>query len=280
MKTILALAWSPEETAVFDTAGRLAAALEAHVVGLAPPSYRAVSIAWADVGMGGPFDMPAGEDEEERNRLAALRSAFLERMKAAGVVNEGAAAALPSAAWQDQTEPAPFAVGMAGRVHSLIVVPQPGPPPRMPESLFEGALFESGRPVLLVPAATTGPVGERIAIAWNASTESARCVAFAMPLLRRAKAIEVISVEGAMVQGPSGEELAVALRREGLPVTARHVPAGSKPAGQTLAEAGQKWGADMMVKGAYTQSRLRQMIFGGVTRHLILASPIPVFFCA
>ena len=81
-----------------------------------------------------------------------------------------------------------------------------------------------------------------------------------------------------MVEGPSAAEQAATLKRHGLPVTARHCPAGSKPAGQTIVEEAQKARADLIIKGAYTQSRLRQLIFGGVTRHLILASPLPVLF--
>jgi len=158
------------------------------------------------------------------------------------------------------------------------VLPQPGPLPRMPESIFESALFDSGRPILIVPPGRHGPIGRKIVIAWNSSTETARGVALAMPYLRRAEAIEVLSIEGATVPGPTSTELADALRLHGLPVTARHVDPGSRSIGVTLVEEARAWGADMIVKGAYTQSRLRQLIFGGLTRHLITASTVPVMF--
>ena len=81
-----------------------------------------------------------------------------------------------------------------------------------------------------------------------------------------------------MVPGPSSAEIAESLRSHGLNVTSQHVKPGAKTAGQTIIDRAQGLGADLIVKGAYTQSRLRQMIFGGVTRDLILTSPLPVLF--
>jgi nucleotide-binding universal stress UspA family protein len=278
MNTILALAWSGDDLSAFEVAANLAHDMSSHVIGLEPPSYRAVSVAWADVGMGGPFDMPMADDEEDRKRVDTLRDGFFRAMDAAGVPRAASAEAQDGALWRELKQAAPLEIGSVGRASELIIVPQPGGPAKVPESLFEGALFESGRPVLMVPAGKHATVGKHMVIAWNASTETARCVAMAMPLFRRAESIEVISVDGAMVDGPSGAELAVSLRRRGLKVTARHLPAGNKAPGPTIVEAAQATGADMIVKGAYTQSRLRQMIFGGLTRHLILSSPIPVLF--
>jgi nucleotide-binding universal stress UspA family protein len=148
----------------------------------------------------------------------------------------------------------------------------------MPESVFETALFDSGRPVLVVPPGFSGMVGKRILFAWNGSTESARAISLAMPVLSGAETIEVLSVEGAMVPGPTSLEIADSLRSHGLNVTGQHVKPGSRTAGQTIVDRAQALGADLIVKGAYTQSRLRQMIFGGVTRDLILSSPLPVLF--
>ena len=150
--------------------------------------------------------------------------------------------------------------------------------PKMPESVFETALFDSGRPVLVVPQGFSGMVGKRILFAWNGSTESARAISLAMPVLSGAESIDVLSVDGAMVPGPSSAEIAESLRSHGLNVTSQHVKPGSRTAGQTIVDTAIAGGADLIVKGAYTQSRLRQMIFGGMTRHLILSSPLPVLF--
>jgi len=165
-----------------------------------------------------------------------------------------------------------------GRAFDMIVMPQPGALPKMPESVFETALFDSGRPVLVVPAGFAGMVGRKILFAWNGSTESARAISLAMPFLRKAEEIQVVSVEGSFVPGPAAVEIAQLLARHGLKATGEHIKPGGKTVGQALVERAHTLGADMIVKGAYTQSRLRQMIFGGVTRHLILNSPLPVLF--
>ena len=119
---------------------------------------------------------------------------------------------------------------------------------------------------------------KRILFAWNGSTESARAISLAMPVLAGAESIDVLSVDGAMVPGPTSAEIAESLRSHGLNVTSQHVKPGSRTAGQTIVDTAIAGGADLIVKGAYTQSRLRQMIFGGMTRHLILNSPLPVLF--
>lgn len=266
MKSILTMAWTAEDPAAFDLAAKLARSFGARLVGLEPPSYGVMSMAWADAGMGAPIGGGLAEDAEERQRVSAVRQAFEQR--AAGLASE----------WRSSEDSGPTAIGTIGRAYDLIVMPQPGALPRMPESVFETALFDSGRPVLVVPQGFSGMVGKRILFAWNGSTESARAISLAMPVLAGAESIDVLSVDGAMVPGPSSSEIAESLRSHGLNVTSQHVKPGSRTAGQTIVDTAVAGGADLIVKGAYTQSRLRQMIFGGMTRHLILNSPLPVLF--
>jgi nucleotide-binding universal stress UspA family protein len=266
MKSILTMAWTAEDPAAFELAARLAKGFGARLVGLEPPSYGVMSMAWADAGMGAPIGGGLAEDAEERQRVAAVKQAFDAR--AMGLTSE----------WRAADDSGPTAIGIIGRAYDLIVMPQPGALPKMPESVFETALFDSGRPVLVVPPRFTGMVGKKILFAWNGSTESARAISLAMPVMSRAEAIDVLSVDGAMVPGPSSAEIADSLRSHGLNVTSQHVKPGTRSAGQTIVDTAIAGGCDLIVKGAYTQSRLRQMIFGGMTRHLIMQSPLPVLF--
>ena len=266
MKSILTMAWTAEDPSSFDLAAKIARKFGARLIGLEPPSYGVMSMAWADAGMGAPTGGGLAEDAEERQRVAAVKQAFDQR--ASGLTSE----------WRTADDSGPTAIGTIGRAYDLIVLPQPGALPKMPESVFETALFDSGRPILVVPPGATDMVGKRILFAWNGSTESARAISLAMPVMAGAEAIEVLSVEGAMVPGPTSAEIAESLRSHGLNVTSQHVKPGAKSAGQTIIDRAQSLGADLIVKGAYTQSRLRQMIFGGVTRDLILSSPLPVLF--
>ncbi len=266
MKSILTMAWTAEDPSAFDLAAKLARSFESRLVGLEPPSYGVMSMAWADAGMGAPIGGGLAEDAEERQRVAAVKQAFESR--AAGL----------SAEWRGADDSGPTAIGIIGRAYDLIVMPQPGALPKMPESVFETALFDSGRPVLVVPPRFSGMVGQKVLFAWNGSTESARAISLAMPVMARAESIDVLSVDGAMVPGPSSAEIADSLRSHGLNVTSQHIKPGTRTAGQTIVDTAIAGGCDLIVKGAYTQSRLRQMIFGGMTRHLILHSPLPVLF--
>jgi nucleotide-binding universal stress UspA family protein len=260
------MAWTAEDPSAFELAARLAKSFGAKLVGLEPPSYGVMSMAWADAGMGAPIGGGLAEDAEERQRVAAVKQAF--ETRAAGLTAE----------WRAADDSGPTAIGIIGRAYDLIVMPQPGALPKMPESVFETALFDSGRPVLVVPPRFAGMVGKKVLFAWNGSTESARAISLAMPVMSRAEAIDVLSVDGAMVPGPSSAEIADSLRSHGLNVTSQHVKPGTRTAGQTIIDTAIAGGCDLIVKGAYTQSRLRQMIFGGMTRHLILHSPMPVLF--
>jgi nucleotide-binding universal stress UspA family protein len=260
------MAWTAEDPSAFELAAKLARSFDSRLVGLEPPSYGVMSMAWADAGMGAPIGGGLAEDAEERQRVAAVKQGF--EQSARGLTSE----------WRSAEDSGPTAIGIIGRAYDLIVMPQPGPLPKMPESVFETALFDSGRPVLVVPPGFRGTVGKKILFAWNGSTESARAISLAMPVLSRAEAIDVLSVDGAMVPGPSSSEIAQSLGRHGLKVTSQHVKPGSRSAGQTIVDTAIAGSCDLIVKGAYTQSRLRQMIFGGMTRHLILHSPLPVLF--
>jgi nucleotide-binding universal stress UspA family protein len=265
MKSILTMAWTAEDPSAFELAARLAQTFGAKLVGLEPPSYGVMSMAWADAGMGAPIGGGLAEDAEERQRVAAVKQAF--EARAAGLTAE----------WRAADDSGPTAIGIIGRAYDLIVMPQPGALPKMPESVFETALFDSGRPVLVVPQGYGGMVGKRILFAWNGSTESARAISLAMPVLSGAETIDVLSVDGAMVPGPSSAEIADSLRSHGLNVTSQHVKPGTRTAGQTIVDTAIAGGCDLIVKGAYTQSRLRQMIFGGATRHILGHATLPVF---
>ena len=168
-------------------------------------------------------------------------------------------------------------VGSYGRVFDLIVFGRPGSyPAGSSMAAVEAALFESGRPILIAPPTAPGKLGDNIVIAWNRSTETARCVAFAMPLLHEAQKVTVLTVTGSLAPGPEGEELARSLRRNGIAADAITVEASNKNAGEMILQKSRELGCDLLIKGAYTQSRLRQMIFGGATRYLLDHVTLPM----
>jgi len=169
-------------------------------------------------------------------------------------------------------------IGSYGRLFDLVVVGRPGRDWAVPSmTVLESALFESGRPLLIAPPTAPKSIGDTILIAWNGSTESARAVGFAKPLLAEAKRVVVLTVEGAFVPGPSAAELAGYLARSGIQAEAREIPQDGRSPGAVILEEAVGVQADLIVKGAYTHSRLRQMIFGGATSHLLNEAEVPVF---
>ena len=183
-----------------------------------------------------------------------------------------------SASWFEGNARKPALVGVIGRVHDLIVVEQPGSLSSIEGINFEDAVFESGRPVLMVPKADRSVLGAVIGIAWSGTPETTHTVALAMPLLKRAKKVVIVAVGSKDMPetGPGGEELAEALERHGMNVNLRMAFGRQKRQGQSFLKEAAAAEVDLLLKGAYARSRLRQTIFGGATRHIILKSPIPV----
>jgi len=184
----------------------------------------------------------------------------------------------PTASWSEAVAIGEEALASHGRAFDLLVAGRPVAGqigPRM--GALESALFESGRPVLVVPPEVPQKLGRRLVINWNGSTETARTVGFGMPFLARAEEVLVLSVEEGMVPGPAGKDVATCLIRNGVPARAKHIEAGGRAeVGPAVLDACAGMGADLLLKGAYTQSRLRQMIFGGATSHILGAATIPV----
>jgi nucleotide-binding universal stress UspA family protein len=168
-------------------------------------------------------------------------------------------------------------LGAYGRVFDTILVGRPdGSNGQTRLSTVEAALFETGRPVLIAPPSVPRTFGEVAVVAWNRSTETARAVLGAMPLLKRARRVVVLELEDWGVPGPSGSELARSLRMHDVPAEAITVPDPADKAGEAILKEAASLGCDLLVKGAYTQSRLRQMFFGGATSHILSSTTIPV----
>lgn len=187
------------------------------------------------------------------------------------------AAATLSWTWQKEAPSGHDYVGSYGRVFDMIVLARPGPEWQSPSMItLESALFESGRPVLIAPPTAPRSLATNVLIAWNCSTEQARTTADAMPFLRQAARVTIATVEGATVAGPSAEQMARTLKANGVSAEPIFLKSRKGGAGEVLLSKAEELGCDLIVKGAYTQSRLRQMIFGGTTRHILANARLPV----
>jgi nucleotide-binding universal stress UspA family protein len=147
------------------------------------------------------------------------------------------------------------------------------------ELLIEGALFESGRPVIVVPYIQKQPLKlDRVLVCWDASKPATRAIADAVPLLQRAGKIDIVVVSGERGKAGdlAGRRMAAHLARHGVTVEIKRIPAGGSEVQNAIQAHVVDTGADFMVMGGYGHSRLREFILGGVTRTILKSMTVPV----
>jgi len=180
--------------------------------------------------------------------------------------------------WLDEAPEGESFVGSHGRVFDVIVMNRPDANSTgLYNRAIESGLFESGRPILISPPSPPRQIATNVLIAWNCSTEQARAIALAMPLLQKADRVTVLTVTGGTaVPGPSAEQLIRYLQRNGIAAEPLIVELARRNTGEAILATAKTLGCDLLIKGAYTQNRLRQMIFGGATRHVLENATLPV----
>jgi nucleotide-binding universal stress UspA family protein len=229
-----------------------------------------------DVGGSFAMDSFAQENIEEAKKARVMFESFMQEH---GVPPSAQAVSGLSFGWLDDAPEGEAIVGSHGRVFDLIVLSRPDATSSgRDHRALESGLFESGRPILLSPPAPPKQIATNVLIAWNGSTEQARAIAFAMPVLERAERVTVLTIPGgAAVPGPSAEQVTRSLQRNGISASLLTVELDGRSTGETILATGQAQGCDLLIKGAYTQSRLRQLIFGGATSHILANATLPVF---
>ena len=168
-------------------------------------------------------------------------------------------------------------VAQQARLADLTVVPHPDAGEDVSSSdALHAVLFDSGRPVLIAPQKPMEQIGMRVCLAWNGTAESAESALSAMPWMMEAEAVRILSADGYQRRGPAAPELAAYLALHGITADIVMFPSIRNSVGAGLMEAARQFGCDLLSMGAYSHSRLRQLILGGVTRHVLETSTIPV----
>jgi nucleotide-binding universal stress UspA family protein len=169
------------------------------------------------------------------------------------------------------------------RRFDLAVVPQVTPDTIAPdELLMEASLFESGRPIIIVPYIQKAPINlNRVLCCWDGSRPATRAINDAMPFLKKAKAVDLVIVgKGKKGKGNerelTGVDMGAHLARHGLQIEVKHIPASDADVANTVLSYASDCGSDFIVMGGYGHSRLRQYIFGGATRGILGSMTVPV----
>lgn len=270
-KTILAVLQAPADAErVLDCAVPLAARHGAHLVGFHAQSTPLPYV----TPMGFPdTDFIVASEEAGEQRSAEIRQLFEARCTREDIAHGWRATKNLSG------DSAAGALALA-RASDLIVVQQVDPEAESGlVADVETLLFESGRPVLLVPYAVSVDCGfRRVLVAWNGSQQAARAAFDALPFIRAAEETEVLSLDASdnaeQDAAVAGADIAAALARHGAKVTFASGFSAGIGAGEAIENRIADMRADLLVMGAYSQSRLKEFFFGGATRTLLESMPV------
>jgi len=182
-----------------------------------------------------------------------------------------------TASWREQTGVAEYLVAREGRLADLVVLPNAvDTEDSRRERAIERAIFDSGRPLLLVPGARDFKPIRHAVVLWNASAQSARAVEGAMPILTQAETVDVMWVDEDIEEDSVQTGLPGYLAWHGVDASTVRLKPDDRLMGEILTEEAEKRGADLVVMGAYTHSRLREFVLGGVTQHILENAAISV----
>ncbi len=277
-KTILVPVSDTESgQAALETALMVGRDFAGHVRVLHVRSDPAAAVPLVGEGMSGAMveEMMTTAEQQAAERAAAVRRLVDERLGHLGIPTvTGPGRDEVTASFMDVTGHEEELVALQGRLSDLVVVGRPLADRELPSSMtLNAALMESGRPMLMAPPMAPLGLGKRVVIAWNGSAEAARAVRFALPFLKKAEAVTIITAQEE--EGVAPGDAAAYLLWHGLSAQCSSFEARGN-VGEALLLKVAELGGDLLVMGAYSHSRLRQLILGGVTRHVVHEATVPV----
>lgn len=217
------------------------------------------------------------EQRQEDERRLAVRSDAVTAYLAGTAVSADVATEYPELAWADH------AIGRRARYADITLV---GPEVLGTEILrakvIEGALFSSGKPLLLMPGERPAPLApRRVVVAWDGRLEASRAVHEALDLLIAAEDVRLVLVDPVEGEGGHGAEpgadIATYLARHGVKAGVERLPSQGHSVATVLRRYASDFDAELLVMGAYGHSRLRERIFGGVTKSMTDDPSLPIF---
>lgn len=272
IKTVLTVTSPDVGDADLKLASALCEEIEAHLAVLivalaAPPPIGEYAAVVSDVWL-----------QERQTDLAKLkeRSDTVSTLLASSRISTDISSEYRETAWADE------AIGRRARYADLTILgPEMLSHNTLKEKVVEGALFHSGKPLLLIPdgtAVTLKP--KRIMVAWDSRIEASRAVAQSLDLLSVAEDVRLVLIDPIESEDSHGAEpgadVATFLARHGVKVTVDRLPSQGKTVASVLRQHAADMAAELLVMGAYGHSRLRQRIFGGVTSSMLDQPPIPI----
>jgi len=279
-KLLLPLTGTAAGEAALATALQVARRFDAHLSALHVRVDSRDVAPLAGEGLSGAMieEMMAATERESGDRSVAVRAMFDRFVEQHGVTvalpRRGAGA---TASYELVTGREADLIAQLARLADICIVPHPDGGDEVSSSdALHAVLFDSGRPVLIAAHDTPSSIGERVCIAWNGTPESAEAVTAALPWLARAQSVRILHADEYQRRGPAASDLARYLALHDVRAEIAQFRPIDREVGRGLLAAAAEFGADLLAMGAYSHSRLRQLILGGVTRHVLEKARIPV----
>lgn len=229
----------------------------------------------AGAGIGAVLDALQSDIEARQDRARAAVMAFCERTQVA--LADAPLARSVSAAFRVATGDEARLLATYARTADLTVLGRARDGEAVAMDVLEAVLLDSGRPLLIAPAQPREHIGRHVTIAWKDTPEAARAIASVTPLLHAAESVTVIAVQEAdHDDAGSCERLRHALLWHNPATTLRVVPAAGRDPGDVLLASVEESNTDLLVMGGYSRSRMREAVFGGVTRRVLRSASLPV----
>ncbi|MBM3538383.1 MAG: universal stress protein [Alphaproteobacteria bacterium] len=284
LKIVLAVVTGRDnDKATLDVALSLARRFGAHIDALHIKGDPRDAIPFLGEGASGVLieQIMTAAERDAGTRSGKARAAFDAWRAASGlklITHPGEAGGGATVAWREDVGAEEECMARRGRLSDVIAL---GRPPADDSGastvLLETALFDTGKPVLVAPPVPLAvpPVDSPVVIFWTGSAEAARAIGGAIPLLSASSRVLIISSN---VAGKVAESAGLVdyLQWHGVRAQARDPLDITPAAGGELLAAAKREGAGLLVMGAYTQSRLRQLIYGSVTKHVLTSAELPV----
>ncbi|MFM2041886.1 MAG: hypothetical protein RLY86_462 [Pseudomonadota bacterium] len=281
-KIVCVLGGGDGDSGALATAFALARPAEGHVQALSIRTDPRDAVPMLGEGLSGTLvqEIMANAEDDNRTRARTCRTLFeAERTRAGAVLaDQPPGPGGLTTAWVDVTGRPEEVVARAARLADLTVFPALSGAERdmAAELEVEAALLASGRPLLLAPPVAPAAIGRSIAIAWNGGAEAARAVDAAMGLITKAETVTILVAATTKTEPGVADGLVEYLAWHGVRAGVRPVRGGADGVGAALLETAGDLDADLLVMGGYGTSRLKEMILGGVTRHVLSHADRPV----
>lgn len=278
-KILVPLLGTPRDAHVLKTAFEIAKAFGSHVAGVyvRPDPTEVLPYLGEGISAGVIQEIMDASREAAKLAAATARGALDQEAKAAGAAVQTPAVPGVGASFHVREGLAEDIVAEEARLSDLIVFDVPVDAKDVAlRGTIESALINGRRPLLLVPHKPAKVLGTKVGIGWDGGAAASHAVSAAIPMLARAESIEIINVTTGPIDTVQMDRLRDYLRLHGLSAVEHGINPGSHNTAQALIEGAERAGVGLLVIGGYGHSRLRELVLGGVTRHVFANVSMPI----